>query len=72
VLRIKVLYNSTYLSINGLTDILRAAAGSGNQVSVVEQNKTTPAPPHFSDFSLFAGSGKVCQVVLAEGFSDCF
>jgi hypothetical protein len=70
-LRIKVLYNSTYLSINGLTDILRAAAGSGNQVSVVEQNKTAPAPPHFSDFSIFAGDGQICQVIPGGGFTDC-
>jgi hypothetical protein len=70
-LRIKVLYNSTYLSINGLTDILRAAAGSGNQVSVVEQNKTVPAPPHFSDFSIFAGDGQICQVIPGGGFTDC-
>jgi hypothetical protein len=68
-LRLKVLYHSAYVSINGLTDIIRAAAGAGDQVSVVEQNKTAPTPPHFSEFPLFAGNGKVCQVY--PGFDDC-
>ncbi len=63
-LRIKVLFQGTYLKMDGLISTTRAAASNegGNEVRVVEQYQTTDnAAPSIMDFALFAGGGSITK-----------
>ncbi|MDO5561298.1 MAG: hypothetical protein Q4G02_00800 [bacterium] len=60
-IRIKALFNNTYLKIPGLVNVTRSAAkdSSTEQARVVELRQTTPAAPAVMDYALFAGSGDI-------------
>ena len=60
-IRIKALFNNTYLKLPGLINVSRSAAqdDTGEQVRVVELRQTTPAAPAVMDYALFAGSGDI-------------
>lgn len=63
-IRLKALYNNTYLMMDGLVTAARVAASNdaGNEVRIVEQQRTTtPAAPSVMDYAVFAGDGAITQ-----------
>ena len=62
-LRIKALYAGTYVSMDKLTRITRAAASNtgSNAVRVSEQNETDPTAPSVFDYGIFVANGSITQ-----------
>jgi hypothetical protein len=65
-LRIKALYNTTIIRVDGAPDATRLVEGAGAnlldyQGRIVEVRETQPGRPNILDYALFAGAGSIAK-----------